>query len=258
MKTLLRHCLILSTTTLLLFGFSKSRGAEIQVFAAASLSDALNEIATSFFNQTGARVEFNFAGSGILARQIAEGAPADLFFSADESKMDGLEKKGLLVAGSRKSIVSNTLVVILPSESNAKIRTAKDLASLRTIAMGEPATVPAGSYAREYLTSLGLWESLQKQVLPLDNVRATLAVVEGGNADAGFVYKTDALASKKVKIALEIEAEQGPKISYPVAILAGTKNQKESVTFEDYLGSPAALDTFRKFGFLVKASPTKR
>jgi len=252
MKTPIRYWLCLGVALAIFIGFPSHalHAAELHVFAAASLSDALNEIAPAFSKQTGTQVQFNFAGSGLLARQIAEGAPADLFFSADEGKMDSLEKKGLLAAGSRKSLLSNTLVVIVPLKSALDLRSATDLPKVKALAMGDPSTVPAGEYGRAFLTGAGLWESLKDRIIPLENVRATLAVVEGENADAGIVYKTDALLSKKVKIAFEVPS--GPHISYPVAIVGGTKAPKESQAFEEYLASPQATGIFTKFGFLIE------
>jgi len=224
---------------------------DLHVFAAASLADALNEIGGGYSKKTGTQVQFNFAGSGILARQIAEGAPADLFFSDDEAKMDGLEKKGLLLVGTRRTLVANTLVIVVPPNTQVELKSTKDLVLMKTLALGEPDSVPAGGYARDFLIRSGLWETLKERIIPLENVRATLSSVEGGNADAGIVYKTDALTSKKVKIAFELSPEVGPKVSYPIATLSDTNAPKQCADFEDYLGSPEALAVFRKLGFLV-------
>jgi len=227
--------------------------AEISVFAAASLTDALQEIATAYEGESGDKVLLNLAASSTLARQIQEGAPADLFFSADEAKMDSLEKQGLILRETRRSLLSNTLVVVVPADSNLEIRSARDLATpkVRALALAEPQSVPAGIYAKEYLRSQKLWSKVIDRIVPTENVRAALSAVESGNVDAGIVYKTDAAISKKVKIAFEVPAAEGPKISYPVAVLAGSQGQAAARKLLAYLESPAALDVFRRYGFLV-------
>ncbi len=226
--------------------------AELTVHAAASLTDAMKEIGASYGKESGDKVQFNFGASSMLARQIEEGAPADLFFSADEAKMDALEKKGLLLAGTRRSLLSNLLVIVVATDASSVPKSASDLTrpEFKKIALAEPQTVPAGIYAREYLEKLGLWERLKEKVVPTENVRAALAAVESGNVEAGFVYKTDSLISKKVKIAVEIPATEGPKISYPMAILQSSKQPERARKLEEYLGGPVARKVFEKFGFI--------
>jgi len=221
------------------------------VHAAASLTDALKEIGASFEKQSGDTLRFNFGASSTLARQIEEGAPGDLFLSADEAKMDGLEKKGLLVPGTRRSLLSNLLVIIVPVDAQEIPKSAAELTKpeYKKIAVAEPATVPAGIYAREYLQRLGIWDALNGKLVPTENVRGALAAVESGNVEAGFVYKTDALVSRKVKIALEIASDGGPKISYPFAVLKSSKDAERAKKLADYLGGPEARATFLKFGF---------
>ena len=227
--------------------------ADLHVFAAASLTDALKEIAAEYEKATGDKLVLNLGASSTLARQIQEGAPADLFLSADEEKMDGLEKRKLLLAGTRRSVLSNTLVVVVPADSSLKISGPADLAasSIRALALAEPQTVPAGIYAKEYLTDKGLWSKVVDRVIPTENVRAALAAVESGNADAGIVYKTDAGMSKRVKIAYEVPRAEAPKISYPFAVLAESGRKEAARKLLDYLQSPPALAVFRKYGFLT-------
>lgn len=227
--------------------------AEIQVFAAASLTDALQEIAAAYEKASGDKVLLNLGASSALARQIQEGAPADLFFSADEAKMDGLEKRGLVLKGTRRSLLSNTLVIVVPADSNLKISSANDLATskIRALALAEPQSVPAGIYAKEYLRAKKLWGKVINKTIPTENVRGALAAVESGNVDAGIVYKTDAQISKKVKIAFEVPAADGPKISYPLAVMAESRQQEAARKLLAYLESPAALDVFRRYGFLI-------
>ena len=231
--------------------------AEITVFAAASLTDALNEIAGEYQKESGDKIFFNFAASSILARQIQEGARADLFFSADEEKMEGLDKRKLLLAGTRGNVLRNSLVVIVPKDSPLVISSAADLRKCKRIALAETKTVPAGIYAREYLLTQKLWDELSPKVVPTDNVRAALAAVAGGNADAAVVYATDARISKEVKVALAIPPEDTPLITYTVAILAESRHRKAARAFWEYLLSPAAGKTFQKHGFALFPDKSK-
>ena len=237
----------------LLLWAGRLAAAELNVAAAASLTDALREIKAAYEASGGDTILLNLGASSTLARQIAEGAPADLFLSADEARMDELAKRGLVLAGSRRSVLSNTLVVVVPADSRLRIAGPADLASpqIRALALAEPGTVPAGIYAREYLEKRGLWERVKARVVPTENVRAALSAVEGGNADAGIVYKTDAGISRKVRIAWEVPAAEGPRISYPFGIVAGTRRPEAARKFLAYLESPAALAVFRKYGFLI-------
>lgn len=243
--------LIILLSFLLAFG---ARAAQLTVHAAASLTDAMKEIAPAYEKLSHDTIRLNFDASSILVRQIEEGAPADIFLSADEAKMDELQKKHFLAPGTRRSLLGNTLVIVVPSDSNLPIHSAADLASnpgIKKIALAQPSTVPAGIYSKEYLTRIGLWAKLSAKVIPTQNVRAALAAVESGNVEAGFVYKTDALISKKVKIACEIPIAEGKKISYPVAALAGSSDLPAAKKFLAYLESEPALAVFRKFGFTI-------
>ncbi len=233
-----------------------ARAEDLSVFAAASLTEALNEIAAVYQKETGTRPVFNFAASSLLARQIQEGAPADVFFSADEAKMEGLDKKGLLSPGTRRSLLSNSLVIVVHRDSRLTARAAADLAGpqFAHIALAEPQTVPAGIYAREYLKRQGLWSKIIDKVIPTENVRAALAAVESGNVDAGIVYKTDAAISKNVRVVHEVPIDEGPVISYPVAVLADSRQIESAKRFVTYLGSEASLSTFRRHGFLILTS----
>ncbi len=247
-----RIAMILFCTVMLLIGNSSPAKAEIVVHAAASLSDALKEAGTIYEKETGEKVVFNFGASSLLARQIQEGAPGDLFFSADEAKMDGLEKKGLIRKETRISLLSNTLVIVIPDDSKAQFSSARDLLNVKgRVAIAEPQTVPAGIYAKEYLKKIDIWDKIIDQLIPTDNVRAALAVVESGNVDAGIVYRTDAEISKRVKIGYEIPRMEGPKIRYPIAVLANTKDFPSAKKFYDFLMSEKALDIYLKHKFLL-------
>jgi molybdate transport system substrate-binding protein len=229
------------------------RAVELQVFAAASLTEVLREIAPAYEAARGDKLQFNLAGSNALARQIQEGAPADVFLSADEAKMDGLEKGGLILDGTRTSLLSNALVIVVAADCSLAIAGPKDLAgtAVKRLALADTKGVPAGVYAKEYLERNGLWEAVKDRVVPTENVRAALAAVESGNAEAGIVYKTDGAISKAVKVAYEIPVTEGPKISHPGAVIRSSKNVAAAERFLRYLESEPALAVFRKYGFLV-------
>lgn len=226
------------------------RATEITVFAAASLTDALQEIGKDYEKESGDKVSFNFAGSNTLAQQIRAGAPADVFFSADEARMDTLTAAGLIVKSTRKDLLGNSLVVITPV-GGLKIASPVDLksASIRYLSLGDPKAVPAGIYAKSWLEKAGLWADLKGKIVPAENVRAALAVVASGNAEAGIVYKTDAATSKKVTVAYEIPAADAPAIAYPAAVVADSRQPAAARKFLAHLAGDAAMKTFAKYGF---------
>jgi len=166
--------------------------------------------------------------------------------------MDDLARAGLIVIDTRRSLLSNTLAIVVSADAGAIITAPSDLANpaIRRIALGETQTVPAGIYAKEYLQKTGLWETIAGKVIPTANVRACLAAVESGDADAGIVYRTDALISKKVKVACEVSAAEGPRISYPLAVLKASEHPDAARKFVTYLTSPEARSVFTKYGFL--------
>jgi len=225
---------------------------EVVVYAAASLTDALREVARGFEAQTGHKIVFSLGGSNDLARQIKAGAPADVFFSADEAQMNGLEAAGLVNAADRVNVLSNLLVVIVPLASPAALKQAPDLLAVKHLAVADPAAVPAGVYARRWLEAVEIWGALKPRLVPTLNVRAALAAVESENADAGIVYRTDAALSKRVRIAFEVPRGQGPAIMYPLAPLAAAKKASVSA-FVRHLVSPAAREVYVRYGFIVLA-----
>jgi molybdate transport system substrate-binding protein len=249
----MKRIFILLIVSLFWLGQTAVQAGEITVFAAASLTDALKELGAVYEKQAHDKVAFNFGASSLLARQIEEGAPADVFFSADEAKMDRLAAKGLLLNGTRKSLLSNSLVIVTSADSDLKITSPADLAGpqVRRIALADPKAVPAGVYSKAFLEKENLWPKVEPKVVPVDNVRAALAAVESGNIEVGMVFKTDAAISKKVKIAYEVPAASGPKISYPIAVMKDSKQVESAKKFEDYLGSDDAAKIFEKYGFIV-------
>ena len=237
----------------LMFSANGAHAEQILVSAAASLTDVLKEITTAYQAKSKHMVKFNFGPSSGLARQIDEGAPVDIFFSADLPQMDGLEKKGRLEPGTRKNLLSNQLVIIVPADSKLAISSCQDLlqSGVKRIALAEPTSVPVGVYTRKYLTDEGVWEQIKPKVVPVQDVRATLAAVESGNVEAGFVYKTDAAVSRKVRIVYEIPNDKGPKITYPAAIVKQSRHKDAARDFLNYIQSPTAKDAFKKYGFVV-------
>jgi molybdate transport system substrate-binding protein len=231
----------------LLFAMPLS-AAEVRVFAAVSLTEALQEIAGSYKRDT---IVFHFGASSLLERQIEAGAPADLFLSADEAKMDQLVRRGLIVPSTRTSILSNTLVVVVPDDG-PPITAPAQLLRVRKLALAEPSTVPAGIYARQWLTKIGLWERLAAKIIPTDNVRAALAAVESGNVDAAIVYRTDARIAKRVRVAYEVPRKEGPVISYPFAMLRDAEARDAALRFLRHLQSKGARAVFARHGFLVR------
>ncbi|HSP14006.1 MAG TPA: molybdate ABC transporter substrate-binding protein [Thermoanaerobaculia bacterium] len=215
--------------------------AEVRVFAAASLTDALRDIAARYERLSPDRIVVNLGGSSLLERQIEEGAPADLFLSADEEKMDRLQRRGLIDRKTRVSVLSNTLVIVGK----------RDLLNARTIAIAEPSSVPAGIYAREYLMRTGIWDRVKAKVIPTENVRGALAAVEAGNADSAIVYRTDALMARRTRIAYEVPRAEGPAISYPFAVTANAESRDAARKFLAYLTSRPALEIFQRYGFLI-------
>jgi molybdate transport system substrate-binding protein len=251
-KWVRKSCSITVVFLILAWAQASAVADEILVSAAASLTDVLKEISNGYQSKSKNTVKFNFGPSTGLARQIEEGAPADMFFSADLAQMDELDKNRRLEPGTRKNLLSNQLVIVVPSDSKLAIASPKDLlkSEVKKIALAEP-PVPVGAYSTKYLEAEGLWDKIKPKVVPVQDVRATLASVESGNVEAGFVYKTDAAVSKKVKIVYEVPIDKGPKITYPVAIVKESKRKDTARDFLNYVQTPASKELFKKYGFVV-------
>jgi molybdate transport system substrate-binding protein len=223
------------------------------VLAAASLQEALTAEAEAWAKQDHPHPILSFAASSALARQVQSGAPADLFFSADEAWMDRLEKSGSLRQGTRRDMLTNSLVLVAPKASRASIALS-DPASLVTtvgngkLAMADPDAVPAGKYGKAALEHLKAWNAVAGKVAAAENVRAALKLVETGEAPLGVVYATDAAASPKVRVVATFPEGSHPPIRYPVAILAASRNA-QAKSFEAFLGSAAGQAIFRRYGF---------
>ena len=228
-------------------------GGEILVFGAASLAESLQTLGGAWKEKTGLRVAFSFGASSDLARQIQAGAPADVFFSADTAKMDALEKAGLVRREDRREFLSNVLVVVVPSCSKTAVSSARDLLTLSRIALADPEAVPAGIYAREWLTSEDIWESIRERVVPTLDVRAALAAVASESVAAGIVYRTDAATSGSVRIAYEVT--KGPEILYSLAAVARSPRRDSAQEFVRFVASDDGLAEFRRRGFLARPRP---
>jgi molybdate transport system substrate-binding protein len=224
---------------------------ELTVSAAASLTNAFPEIGQVFEKQhPGVKVIFNFAASGPLLQQITQGAPVDVFASADQKTMDQAQEKGLMVPASRKNFVSNSLVLIVPQDSKLSIAGPQDLLSpaVKRVAVGNPASVPAGRYTKGALTKANLWETLEPKFIIGESVRQVLDYVGRGEVDAGFVYATDAAIAKgKVKVVAEVAGHQ--PIVYPIALVAASQKKALGQQFLDFLSTPESLAILSKYGF---------
>lgn len=238
-------------TAALLLTSAAASTAELTVSAASSLTNAFREIAQGYERQyPGSQVALNFGASGALLQQIAKGAPADVFASADEETMDRAQQQNLVRAADRHDFVRNTLVVIVPADATVPLKRLDDLRQpgVQRVAIGNPASVPAGRYTRLALEAAGLAPALAAKTVNTQSVRQSLDYVARGEVDAGFVYATDAALMKdKVKVAFAVPLDV--PISYPIARVAGTAHAAEAARFVAYVLSPAAQAVLARFGF---------
>jgi molybdate transport system substrate-binding protein len=233
-----------------------ARAADVTVFAAASLKNALDTAVAAYKTKTGKDIAVSYAASSALAKQIEAGAPADIFFSADLDWMDYLARKDLIDPASRVTLLGNTLVLVAPKDSAASLTIAKDfplaeaLGTDGKLAMGTVASVPAGKYGKAALENLGVWAAVEPHVAQADNVRAALAFVAKGEAPFGIVYGTDAHAEPAVKVVATFPEDSHPPIVYPVA-LTKTGTSADAKAFLGFLLSPEAKPAFEAQGFTL-------
>lgn len=224
---------------------------KITVYAAASLTNAINDIAAAYEKSKGVKVVSSFAASSALAKQIENGAPADVFISADTKWMNYLQDKDKIVKESRHNLLGNHLVLIAPKGSALKVEMDKSFDFAKAfdgkLCTGDLESVPVGIYAKQSLTALGWWDSIKSRIVGTQDVRAALAFVDRGECAAGIVYETDAKVSTKSDLIATFPDNTHDPIVYPVALVAGS--QTEAKDFEDYLASPEALAIFAKYGF---------
>ncbi|MBM6995410.1 molybdate ABC transporter substrate-binding protein [Paenibacillus sp. DXFW5] len=223
---------------------------ELLVSAAASLTESLDQIKSVYeAEHSHVKLTFNYAASGTLQQQIEQGAPADLFLSAGTKQMNALIEKGLMDDRLTTNLLTNELVLVVPQDGSVQIEKMEDLAKLGDIAIGTPESVPAGKYAQQTLNYHKLWDSLQSKLVLTKDVKQVLSYVETGNVDAGFVYKTDAALSDKVKVALSAEAESHEPIEYPIGVLKDSGHPDEAKALYDFLLSDPARQVFSTYGF---------
>jgi molybdate transport system substrate-binding protein len=238
-------------------GFTSCHGpqrTELTISAAASLSDALKEIDTVYEKDHPAvDLHVNLGSSGTLAHEIEQGAPVDVFLSAAAKPMDELQARNLIVSGSRRDLLRNSLVLIAPSGSTLSDFDGLKSASVRVIALGDPASVPAGEYGQQTLQALHLWDAVRAKLVLAKDVRQVLTYVETGNADAGLVYATDAEISSKVRVVATAPETAHDAIVYPAALVRTGRNEDAAREFVDFLTSPEAKSIFVKRGFTIAA-----
>jgi molybdate transport system substrate-binding protein len=231
-----------------------AEGQELTLSVAISMKDVVEELGRGLMTaRPGVMLRYNFGSSGELQKQIEAGAPVDLFVSAAPRQMDELEKKGLIVAATRRIFARNALTVIKPSDSRIDIVKPADLLDARVtkVVVGNPRTVPAGQYAEECLRTLGLWDRLQPKLVFSENVRQALDYVARGEVDAGFVYTTDAVTrGRQVREALRPPEDTYRPVLYPVAVVAGARHPAIAQAFVDLLTSPDGRTVLGRFGFL--------
>jgi len=232
---------------------SKPVKVSLTISAAASMTDAMNKIQKLYqTDHPNVTLTMNYGSSGILEQQIEQGAPVDVFISAANKQMDQLEKKSLVVTGTRKVLLQNHLVLIVPKGISA-VTGFDDLtkAAVKFIAIGEPSSVPAGQYAQETLTTMGLWDKLQSKLVMGKDVRTVLTYVESKNADAGLVYSTDVLTSQDVVVVTAAPEASHSPIVYLAAVISTSKNQPAAKDFEAYLSGALATAVFKNYGFVI-------
>ena len=235
---------------------TNSQTVELTVSAAASMQDALSEVAKAYQAEyPNTKITYNFASSGTLTQQIKQGAPVDIFISANEKFMDELEKKKLLISKTRKDFLKNNVVLIVPKKDNIdntnNISNFQQLTNpnIKRFSIGEPESVPAGQYAKQVLDNLEIYDKVKPKTVFAKNVRQVLSYVESGNVDAGIVYATDAKISNKVEVVATASENNHKPIIYPVAAIKRSKNSEAAKDFIQFLFSNSAKNTFKKYGF---------
>jgi len=253
-----RRVLILALAVFAALAPASARAADVIVFAAASLKNAMDDVTTRYLNQTGKSVTVSYAATSTLAHQIEQGAPADIFFSADEAWMDYVAKRNLIQPDTRRTLLGNQIVLVVPKDSPATIAIGPgmDLAGFLGrdghLAMANTDAVPAGKYGKAALQSLGVWDSVASHIVQADNVRAALAFVARGEAAAGIVYATDAIAEPGVRVIGPFPDDSHPPIRYPLALTTASTNP-DARAFFAFMQSDAAKPVYKKQGFTVLA-----
>lgn len=254
----MRRLVLLFSLLLLVAALPACAEDKVTVFAAASLQDALDDVGAAYARRTGDQVRVSYAGSSAIARQIEQGAPADVFVSADREWMDYAAQRRLILPDSRRDLLRNRLVLIAPADSRVRLAIAPGMPLAGALgggrlAMAAPA-VPAGRYGRAALTSLGVWNSVRGRVAPAESVRAALQFVARGEAPLGIVYETDARAERRVRTLGAFPPSSHPPIVYPAALTTRGGTNRAAARFLTYLSGPEAGAIFRRHGFSVTPS----
>lgn len=260
MKRLLKITSLLLSTTLFcaVLGCAKEQKTNtvtLNISAAASLKDSMDEIKQLYAaEKSNVKLTLNYGSSGTLQKQIEQGADVDVFISAAPKQMDALESKDLIVKDARNDLLLNDVVLVVPNDAS-KVTSFNDLTTdkAKQIAIGEPKSVPAGQYAEEVFTKLGILDKIKTKAVYAKDVKEVLAWVETGNVDAGIVYATDAKVSNKVKIAATAPSDSHKAVVYPAAVIKSSKNGDSSKDFMKFLTSDKAKTVFEKYGFKVNA-----
>ena len=247
--------LFLAMLSLILTGCGEEKiSNELHISAAASLTDAMKEISAEFEKENpDIKIIFNVGSSGALQQAIENGGETDLFFSAAQKQMDALEKSNNLVEGTRKNLLENEVVLIVPTDSDKNISSFTDLTqeNINRIALGEFKGVPVGQYSEEILNTLGILDTIKSKIVFGSDVRQVLSWVETGDADCGIVYATDAAISDKVKVVAVAEKNLHKPVIYPAAIIKTSKNLDAAKKFLNFVETEPAKNIFSKFGFKV-------
>jgi molybdate transport system substrate-binding protein len=236
---------------------TQAQSIELNLSAAASLTDALQEINTFYMQENkNIKIVTNFASSGTLQKQIEQGAPADIFFSAGASQMNALQTENLTLNDTRKNLLTNKVVLVVPKNSTLSISSFSDLTrdDVQKIAIGDPASVPAGTYGKQAFDQLGIYDQIQSKLILCTDVKQVLSYVEAGNVDAGIVYSTDAALSTSVNVVANAPDEVNAKVVYPIAVIKGSKNADAAKAYIAFLAGAEAKAIFEKYGFVVVQS----
>jgi molybdate transport system substrate-binding protein len=247
--------LLLCLLAMLLGGCRAASRPVLTLSVAASLHDAIIEVEAEYTREH-SEIDFrnNFGSSGTLAREIEQGAPVDALLSAGSKPMDQIDAEGLLMPGTRANLLKNRLVLVAPKDSRLGGFAGLTGKDVRLIALGEPSSVPAGQYGREALTYFHLYDNVSSKLVLGKDVRQVLTYVETGNADAGLVYSSDALLSTRVRVVAVAPDDSHDPIVYPIAVVKGTRNEKDARAFLGFLTTPAAQAIFLRHGFTMASS----
>lgn len=229
---------------------ASDQAVELNISAAASLKEVMNDVQAEYKKvKPNVTLTVNFGASGSLQQQIEQGAPCDIFISAGQSQMKALDEKSLLISDTKKDLVKNALVLVGPKDTKLTGLADLNTDKVKKIGVGEPKSVPAGQYADEVFQKLGIKDAISSKLVFAKDVKEVLAWSTSGNADVGFVYKSDALSSKDAKIIETVPSDKHSPITYPIGIIKASKNTDVAKAFEDFLFTDTCKKIFEKYGY---------